>query len=147
MNQEHSACNPYFLFAYFKSLFHFSCSKPPVGFAMCLVLNPPLLFLFSILLPCGSELLITVQATNIESVRKIPAVFPVRIQECFQLVFAINSALQFTQVHGWVPKHQAWHYSPQGFISSFKCASLILITCIVHYLFWCNSTHPNPYYD
>lgn len=106
VESEHPACKPDFLFAYFKSLYHISYSKPLAGFVMCLILNPLfLLFLFFFfLLPCGFykgyELLITVQVTDIESVRMMSVIFSVKIHVYFQFMFAINLPLQFTEVHG-----------------------------------------------
>lgn len=71
-----------------------------------------LLFLFFFLLLCvfhkGFELLITEQVTNIESVRKMSVIIPVKIQYVyFQFMSAINLPLQFTEVHGWVSEYQA----------------------------------------
>lgn len=46
VESEYPACKPDFLFAYFKSLYHVSYSKPLAGFVMCLILNPLSLHFF-----------------------------------------------------------------------------------------------------
>lgn len=149
---EHPACKPDFLFLYFRFLFHISYSKPLAGFVISLILDPLALFCCRCLFT-SMFLLWILWAFNhsasykVEPVGKMAVIFPMKIQYVdFQFMSATSLPLQFTIVHGWVSKYQAWHYIPVGFISPTKWANLILRKCTLHYMFWCSSARTNPYY-
>lgn len=141
VESAYPACEPDFLFAYFKSRYHVSYSKLLFGFMMFDTQSTFSSFIFfffsfyyrvafikvlSFLSQC--KLLYKCWISE-KGVCHLPCENTVSI---FQFMFALNLSLQLAVFVARCLNIRLDICIPEGFTSSLKCASLILTKCTVH---------------